>query len=122
MDSEGDFVEDPSQTELGYLLLASRIELELTQEAAAAELAGVSRATISRWEKGESIEPLIYAIKLALRAPNARITLQRILNPEQQKLLLRLTSKVDQQGRIIDTLSEAVRKLDHRFEEQQGNE
>lgn len=65
------------QPEAGSILRLGRVQLGLTMEESE-PLAGASQPTISRWERGESVQCLAYAIRLAQRVPAARAALARM--------------------------------------------
>ena len=81
---------------LGKLLLRGRKELGMTQ-VDVCPLASVSHPTIGKWEKGERLAPLAYAIRLAWDAPSIQKLLLVMLDPsgrmlrmdEQEVILLR---------------------------------
>jgi hypothetical protein len=64
---------------LSAALAVGRDRLGLSLKAACRELAGVSDKTLMKWEAGERLHPLRYAIELARRDEVARSMLMQAL-------------------------------------------
>ena len=64
---------------LSAALAVGRDRLGLSLKAACRELAGVSDKTLMKWESGERLHPLTYAIELARRDEVTRSMLMQVL-------------------------------------------
>ncbi|HET6639935.1 MAG TPA: hypothetical protein VFH82_14255 [Gemmatimonadota bacterium] len=67
---------------LSAALAVGRDRLGLSLKAACRELAGVSDKTLMKWEAGERLHPLRYAIELARRDDVTRSMLMQALRDE----------------------------------------
>lgn len=69
---------------LGAALTIGRSHLGLSLKDACRELAGVSDKTLMKWEAGERLQPLAYAIELARRDEVTRRMLIQAVGDEQR--------------------------------------
>ncbi|HET6360822.1 MAG TPA: hypothetical protein VFH11_02075 [Gemmatimonadota bacterium] len=67
---------------LSAALAVGRDRLGLSLKAACRELAGVSDKTLMKWESGERLHPLTYAIELARRDEVTRSMLMQALRED----------------------------------------
>ena len=94
---------------LGAALAIGRDHLGLSLKDACRELAGVSDKTLMKWESGERLHPLSYAIELARRDEVTRSMLIQALGREGPKRAF--DGRSAGRAHVVDQLAEQLRRV-----------